>query len=285
MTLTRFLFVPLVLLVACREPPKSVAARAEPEASTRSLSDAVNPPPAPAAFDACRAILLLDEHDDVLAFTQDRVPALARVSHVACSIPIRTGSPHSIAVGDDGTIWSGAPDGRVVKIRARDGACEVTSLAPHQAGFASLNLTFSGGVLWAADDHGWGGDVQPSLGLARVDGTKLTLVGNPEHGSPWILAGTPTGMYGEPPSNIERVDVSKRPPTAEELTPFEMFAKGPGVPIAYFRRAIYLFQTTVPGMKGDVVRFDTDTRTSKVVLPSTRQDSIEAAGAAACASK
>ena len=270
MALTRT-FPLFVVALGCREPQKSVAVHAEP-------------PSAP-AFDACGAIVMLGDHDDVLAFTPSP-PAITKVSHAACAIG--ESGPRSIAVEDDGTIWAGIPDGHVVKIHARDGSCETTALVPHQAGFASLNLTFAGDTLWASDDHGWGGDVQPSLGLARVDRAKLTLspAGDPMHGSRMLLAGAPDGaLYAEPPVNIDRIDVTKAKPIATELTPFEAFAKADGVPMAYFRGAIYLFQTTMPGVAGDVVRFDPGIKSYTVLLPTAREGFIRAAGAAMCASK
>jgi hypothetical protein len=272
----------LLATVGCRE--QSVAVRAEPSARHEA---AVDPPPAPRAFDACRAIVMLDLRDDVLAFTPDP-PVITKVSHAACPIDIRESRPHSIAVEDDGTIWAGVPDGRVVKIRARDGSCEVTALAPHQAGFDSLNLTFVGSTLWASDDHGWGGDVKPSLGLARVDRAKLTLtpVGNPAYQSRMILAGTADGtLYAEPPVNIDRIDLTQAKPTAKELTPFEEFAKADGVPMAYFHGAIYLFDVPMPAFEGDVVRYDLAKKTYTVMLPPTRQYQYVAAGASMCASR
>lgn len=261
----------------------------EPSRADADLAPVSLPPPdaAPAplaTFDACKSIFMLDVHGDVWNFTPDD-PKIVRLVHASCDFG-GDAEPRSIAVENGGTIWAGTWDGRIVKIRPEDGMCAQTPFAPGQWGFSAVNLTFAGDTLWASDDHGWGGDVAPSKGLARLDRTTLVLqpIGNPYQGSRIILAGTPDGkLYGQPPVSIDLLDVSKKKPAFKALTGFEAFAKGGGVPMAYFRGDIYLFHTTMPDRQADVLRFDLEKKSYTIVLPPAFEGILVSAGAAPCA--
>jgi hypothetical protein len=240
------------------------------------------PEAAPVTIDACKSIFMLDANGDVYAFAPDD-PKIVRLSHASCDFG-GFADPRSIAVENGGTIWAGTWDGRIVKIRPEDGMCAQTPFVPGQAGFLAVNLTFAGETLWAADDHGWGGDVSPSKGLAKIDRTTFALepIGNPYDGSRMIIAGTPDGtLYAEPPVTIDRLDLTKKKPSAKELTKFEEFAKAEGVPMAYFRGAIYLVHPQFP--RADIARFDLETKKYDVLVPASFEGILVSAGAAPCA--
>jgi hypothetical protein len=279
----------LVLVAGCGRCGEQRPSTPKPPDAAAAASAAASALPVEAgapALRACEVVLLLDAKGDVLAFSPAR-RAITRVSHASCDLGGDPG-PRSLAVEDDGTIWASKADGRVVRIHASDGRCAPTTLDGKQSGFAALNLTFAGATLWAADDHGWGGDAEPSRGLARVDRKSLALapIGNPYRGgSSFLIAGTPDGgLYAEPPVTVDRLDPTKKKPTFTPLTAFEDFAKGQGVPMAYQSGSIYLFQTTVPPWRADVLRFDPATKKYTVVLPPAFDGTIVGAGAATCGS-
>jgi sugar lactone lactonase YvrE len=244
-------------------------------------------PSAPRHVDACKNVLLLDDKGDVLAFSPD-APKIERISHASCDFGTDLG-PRSMAVENDGTAWAGTWDGRIVRIHPSDGLCERMPFAPGQSGFSALNLTFAGDTLWAADDHGWGGDVTPSKGLAKIDRTTLALTpfAQPVGDRSLLLAGTRDGkLYAQPPVTIGLVELEKKKPSFKALGGFEDFAKGPGAPMAFYDGMIFVFQG-VGGLFHDaetagVLRFDPAKKRYAVILP-VFEGTIVSAGAAPCA--
>jgi hypothetical protein len=152
-----------------------------------------------------------------------------------------------------------------------------------------------GAVLYAADDHGWGGDVARSEGLATVDMGSWTLrpLGQPAAhyaGSAMAIAGTGDGrLYAELAGGLlAAVDVTSRAITL--LSPDEL-CKGPGAPVAFFGGALWLFRgggglylpgsVNQPAVQASVLRFDIGTHRFEQVGATTASVYV-AAGAAPC---
>lgn len=267
---------------ACRDDSTSVVVDA-----SEPIAVPFEAAPGPKRLDACRRILLLDEKGDVLAFNPVS-PSIDKVSHASCDFGTDLG-PRSMAVENNGTMWMGTFDGRIVLVHPDDGRCERTPFAAEQSGFSQLNLTFVGDTLWAADDHGWGGDVPPSKGLATIDRAKLVLspVGQPHGASSFVLAGTRDGkLYAQPPVTIGTVDLDKKKPVFKALTGFEDFAKAQGAPMAFYDGVLYLFQGSAglfyKGETAGVLRFDPATKKFESVYPVI-EGTIVSAGSAPCA--
>jgi hypothetical protein len=178
-----------------------------------------------------------------------------------------------MAVDRSGKAWIPALDGRIAEVNLHDAACTMTPFAAHQGGFATVNLTLAGTTLYGADDHGWGGDVAPSLGLATIDRTTWKLTPVHKSTSRMHLAGTATGaLYAATPGAVEEL---ARPTYKGSDLKIPDLEKGPGAPMAYHLGALWFF-----GASG-VVRFDLATKTRRVVLPALSMP-IDAAGSASC---
>lgn len=241
----------------------SAALDASPEASAAAL------PPAP--DDVCECIYLLASNGDLLRFSPT-MKGLSRVGHPDC--PLGEGSgPRSIAVDRSGKAWIPALDGRIAEVNVHDAACKMTPFAAHQSGFATVNLTLAGATLYAADDHGWGGDVAPGLGLATVDRTTWKLT--PVHKSPgrMHLAGAATGaLYAAAPGAVS--ELARGTYAASDLKVPDL-EKGAGAPMAYHNGMLWFF-----GASG-VMRYDLHAKTMRKVLPALTT-TIDGAGGASC---
>ena len=238
------------------------AAEDASEASVAAL------PPAP--DDVCASIYLLAKNGDLLRFSPAK-KGLSRVGHPTC--PIGEDGVRSLAVDRSGKAWIPALDGRIAEVNVHDATCSMTAFAAHQSGFATVNLTLAGATLYGADDHGWGGDVAPSLGLATIDRTTWKLT--PVHKTParMNLAGAASGaLYAASPGVVEELAPVTYKGTDLKITGL---AKGPGAPMAFHRGALWFF-----GPSG-VLRFDLGTKTLRKELPALSLP-IDGAGAASC---
>ena len=231
--------------------------------------------PTPTVPDACHAVYVFDERSDIFVFD----PVTHRLHpgpRIGCALD--QDGPRSIAVDGKGVLWAASKGGGIVSIDSHSGQCTSTSFAPHQHGFEALNLAFAqrvgDPVLYAADNHGWGGDVARSEGLATVDIASWTLkpIGQPAAhyaGSAMAIAGTGEGrLYAElAGGRLASIDVTSRVVTL--LSSAEV-CKGPGAPFAFFGGALWLFKGSgnlyLPGPPSQptsfasVLRFDIATR-------------------------
>jgi hypothetical protein len=268
------------------------------DATSESASlGSTSPPPTPTLLDACNAIYVIDDRSFI--FTFDPVSRSFQPGpKIECDLD--QDGPRSIAVDGEGMIWAASRGGGIVSIDSRSGRCAPTSFAPHQHGFEALNLTLAhggaGAILYVADDHGWGGDVARSEGLATIEIASWTLkpLGQPAahySGSAMAIAGTDDGrLYAEfAGGRLASIDVTSR---AVTLLSSDEVSKGPGAPVAFFRGALWLFTgsgslympgpTTQPAVLAGVLRFDIPTRRFEQVGVASSRIYV-AAGASPCA--
>jgi hypothetical protein len=282
----RSLLALAALLAACTRkdetPPRPAAVEAS-AVTTAALDAAVDASPAldagpdasaaalpPAPDDPCECMYLLAENGDLLRFSPT-MKGLSRVGHPSC--PLGEGGPRSMAVDRSGKAWIPALDGRIAEVNVHDASCTMTPFAAHQSGFAKLNLALAGPTLYAADDHGWGGDVAPSLGLATIDRTTWKLTPVHKSAARMHLAGTTAGaLYAASPGVVETLARATYKGTDLKVPDLE---KGPGAPMAYHLGALWFF-----GRNG-VMRFDLASKTLRKVLPALSV-TIDAAGGASC---
>lgn len=273
------------LLVACTRtqatPPAPAAVDASaplaPVADASAVTDAAEDardaeaatlPPAP--DDVCGSIYLLAKSGDFLRFSPT-MKGLSRVGHPSC--PLGEDGLRSLAVDRSGKAWVPALDGRIAEVNVHDATCTMTPFAAHQGGFATVNLTLAGTTLYGADDHGWGGDVAPSLGLATIDRATWKLTPVHKTTSRMHLAGAPGGaLYAASPGAVEELARGTYKATDLKLVGLE---KGPGAPMAFHKGALWFFS------QSGVMRFDLGTKTMKKVLPALGV-LIDGAGGASC---
>ena len=281
----RSLFGLMALLGACTRtqvtPPPPAAVDASADAAIDAGSDAPDTidaateasasalPPAP--DDVCECIYLLASNGDLLRFSPT-MKGLSRVGHPDC--PLGEGSgPRSIAVDRSGKAWIPALDGRIAEVNVHDASCKMTPFAAHQSGFATVNLTLVGTTLFAADDHGWGGDVAPSLGLATIDRTTWKLTPVHKSAARMHLAGAAAGaLYAASPGAVAELARATYQPSDLKVPELE---KGPGAPMSYHNGSLWFFAAT------GVMRFDLHARTMRKVLPPLAM-TIDGAGGASC---
>lgn len=286
---SRTIAVVLVACAACSHQPPTTAspdagllAHPAAHAPTTASSAAIALGPTP--DNVCESIYLLTSTGALLRFS----PTLMRISSVGALGPCGLGSevrgdPISFAVERSGQAWVPRSNGRIASVNVHDASCFDTPFVPHQAGFAMVNLALAGDTLVGADDHGWGGDTAPSLGLALIDRAtwKLTRVGH-ARGDRMHLAGTSAGaLYAASPGAIEQIDRTTYAATDLHVEPLE---KASGAPMAYYRGALWIFG----GFTG-VLRVDLATKRVEQVADATYLEPLRAlnvridgAGAAAC---
>ena len=225
-------------------------------------------PPAP--DDVCECIYLLAKNGDLLRFSPT-MKGLSRVGHPSC--PLGADGLRSIAVDRAGKAWIPALDGRIAEVNVHDASCTMTPFAAHQSGFATVNLTLAGATLYGADDHGWGGDVAPSLGLATIDRATWKLTPVHKSTARMFLAGTANGgLFAASPAGVEELARGTYKGTDLKIAGLE---KAPGAPMAHHMGALWFF-----GQNG-VMRFDLGTKTMAKVLPALSVP-IDGAGGASC---